>query len=126
MSERFQALLVEHEAAFTVAVKQVSMEDLPPGDVLIRVSYSSVNYKDGLAGTPDGKVVKSYPFIPGIDLAGHVVSSADERFHEGQPVLATGYGIGVSHYGGFSEYARIPAEWAVPLPEGLSLREAMI
>ena len=85
-----------------------------------------MNYKDGLASTPDGKIVRSYPFIPGIDLAGVVVRSNDARFKEGDEVLATSYEIGVSHFGGYSEYARIPADWVVPLPEGLSLKEAMI
>lgn len=126
MSASFQALVVDHSDTFTVAVKTVSQDQLPAGEVLIQVAYSSVNYKDGLAGIPEGKIVKSYPFIPGIDLSGHVVSSSDSRFQEGQPVLATGYGVGVSHFGGYSEYARIPAEWVVPLPAGLSLKEAMI
>src|SRR5690606_22844049 len=96
------------------------------GEVLIKVVYSSVNYKDGLASIPEGKIVRSYPFIPGIDLSGYVVSSTDPRFQVNQPVLVTGYEVGVSHFGGFSEYARIPAAWVVPLPVGLTLREAMI
>lgn len=125
-SQSFKALLATNEAGFSVGVKTVSAADLPEGDVLIKVAYSSVNYKDGLAGIPNGNIVKSYPFIPGIDLSGRVVSSRDERFKEGQQVLVTGYGLGVSHFGGFSEYARVPADWVVPLPEGLSLREAMI
>ena len=79
-----------------------------------------------MASTPDGKIVRSYPFIPGIDLAGVVVRSNDSRFKEGDEVIATSYEIGVSHFGGYSEYARIPADWVVPLPEGLSLKEAMI
>ncbi|WP_410511726.1 acryloyl-CoA reductase [Paenibacillus sp. BR2-3] len=127
MSESFQALVVDKtESAFSVTVKPITLEDLPAGEVVIRVSYSSVNYKDGLASIPNGNILRSYPFIPGIDLSGHVVSSTDDRFHEGQPVFASGYGIGVSHFGGYSEYARIPADWVMPLPEGLTLREAMI
>lgn len=126
MSASFQALVVDNADTFTVTVKNFSLDQLPAGEVLIKVAYSSVNYKDGLASITDGKIVKSYPFIPGIDLSGYVVSSADGRFQEGQPVLATSYGIGVSHFGGYSEYARIPAEWVVPLPAGLSLKEAMI
>lgn len=127
MPELFQALVVEKsETSFSVTVKPVTLEDLPAGEVIIRVSYSSVNYKDGLASIPNGNIIRSYPFIPGIDLSGHVVSSTDDRFQEGQPVFASGYGIGVSHFGGYSEYARIPAEWVMPLPEGLTLREAMI
>ncbi|WP_375102639.1 acryloyl-CoA reductase [Paenibacillus sp. RS8] len=127
MTESFQALVVDKtESSFSVAVKPVTLEELPAGEVVIKVAYSSVNYKDGLASIPNGKILRSYPFIPGIDLSGIVVSSTDERFHEGQQVIATGYGIGVSHFGGYSEYACIPAAWITPLPEGLTLREAMI
>jgi len=127
MPETFQALLVEKtDSSFSVSVKPVTLEDLPAGEVVIKVAYSSVNYKDGLASIPDGKILRTYPFIPGIDIAGHVVSSTDERFHEGQQVIACGNDIGVSHFGGYSEFARIPADWVLPLPEGLSLREAMI
>lgn len=126
MTNLFQALVVDKTDTFSVEVKPLSLEDLPAGEVLIKVAYSSVNYKDGLAGIPDGNIVRNYPFIPGIDLSGTVVSSTDSRFQEGQPVIATSYGIGVSHFGGFSEYARIPADWVIPLPEGLTLREAMI
>ncbi|ANS76462.1 quinone oxidoreductase [Paenibacillus yonginensis] len=126
MSETFKALLVENEETFKVGIQTVSLADLPEGDVLIKVVYSSVNYKDGLASIPNGNILKTYPFIPGIDLSGYVVSSSNERFKPGQPVIATSYGIGVSHFGGFSQFARIPAEWIVPLPEGLDLKEAMI
>lgn len=126
MSNTFQALVVDKTDPFSVEVKPVALEQLPAGEVLIKVAYSSVNYKDGLASIPNGNIIRNYPFIPGIDLSGVVVSSADSRFGAGQSVIATSYGIGVSHFGGFSEYARIPAEWVLPLPEGLSLREAMI
>ncbi|RAU99524.1 acryloyl-CoA reductase [Paenibacillus sp. YN15] len=126
MTAEFQALEVNKGEAFTIGIRSLTLDDLPQGEVLIKVAYSSVNYKDGLASIPDGNIVRNYPFIPGIDLSGYVVSSTDARFQEGQKVLATGYGIGVSHFGGYSEYARLPAEWVVPLPEGLSLREAMI
>lgn len=126
MTETFQALVVEKSEGFKVGVQTKTLEELPEGEVLIRVAYSSVNYKDGLASIPDGNIVRSYPFIPGIDLSGYVVSSTDGRFREGQEVLAAGYGIGVSHYGGFSQYARLPADWVMPLPDGLTLREAMI
>ncbi|MEH7083946.1 acryloyl-CoA reductase [Neobacillus drentensis] len=127
MNESFKALVVDKtEGDFTVNVKEIPLQDLPPGDVLIKVSYSSVNYKDGLASTPDGKIVRSYPFIPGIDLSGVVARSNDSRFKAGDEVIATSYEIGVSHYGGYSEYAQIPANWVVPLPEGLSLKEAMV
>ncbi|PLR96915.1 NADPH:quinone oxidoreductase family protein [Bacillus sp. T33-2] len=127
MDKPFKAFLVDKsEDNFTAGIKTVVLEDLPAGDVVIKVAYSSVNYKDGLASIPNGKIVRNYPFIPGIDLAGTVVSSADSRFKEGDEVIATSYEIGVSHFGGFSEFARIPAEWIVPLPDGLTLKEAMI
>ncbi|WNS45909.1 acryloyl-CoA reductase [Paenibacillus sp. MMS20-IR301] len=126
MAQTFQALVVDNTEAFSVKVAPVTLDELPAGEVLIKVAYSSVNYKDGLASIPNGNIVRNYPFIPGIDLSGTVVSSADSRFQEGQPVIATSYGIGVSHFGGYSEYARIPADWVLPLPEGLTLREAMI
>jgi acrylyl-CoA reductase (NADPH) len=127
MTEPFKAFIVDKtEDTFTAELKQISLHDLPEADVLIKVAYSSINYKDGLASTPDGKIVRSYPFIPGIDLAGVVVSSQDPRFHEGDDVIATSYEIGVSHYGGYSEYVRIPGDWIVPLPENLSLKEAMV
>jgi putative YhdH/YhfP family quinone oxidoreductase len=89
------------------------------------VAYSSVNYKDGLACIPNGNIVRSYPFVPGIDLSGTVEESNDSRFKAGNEVIVTSYNLGVSHYGGFSEYARVPASWVVSLPTGLSLKEAM-
>jgi acrylyl-CoA reductase (NADPH) len=125
--DNFKAFMVNKtEDDFSALVKTIELEDLPAGEVIIKVAYSSVNYKDGLASIPNGKIVRSYPFIPGIDLAGTVVRSDDSRFKEGDEVIATSYEIGVSHYGGFSEYARIPGDWIVPLPEGLNLREAMV
>jgi len=124
--ENFKALVVDHNEEFTVEVKNLSLKDLPDGEVLIKVAYSSINYKDSLAAIPNGNIVKNYPFVPGIDLAGIVISSKDPRFKEGDEVIATSYEIGVSHFGGFSEYARIPAEWIVPLPKGLTLKEAMV
>lgn len=125
--DNFKAFMVNKtEDDFSAVVKTIELEDLPAGEVTIKVAYSSVNYKDGLASIPNGKIVRSYPFVPGIDLAGTVVRSDDSRFKEGDEVIATSYEIGVSHYGGFSEYARIPGDWIVPLPEGLNLREAMV
>jgi acrylyl-CoA reductase (NADPH) len=122
----FRALVVNKtEEKFTLGIESLTFQDLQPGEVTIRVAYSSVNYKDGLASIPNGRIVKAYPFVPGIDLSGTVVSSQTPRFREGDQVLATSYGLGVSHYGGFSEYARVPAEWIVRLPQGLSMREAM-
>ncbi|MHA6260235.1 NADPH:quinone oxidoreductase family protein [Sporosarcina sp. CAU 1771] len=123
----FQSLVIDKkEDVFSIDIKQLLLEDLPAGDVLINVKYSSVNYKDGLASIPDGKIVQSYPFVPGIDLAGVVVASKDEKFREGDQVIVTSYELGVSHFGGYSEYARVPSEWVIPLPEGLSLKESMV
>ncbi|WP_338450313.1 acryloyl-CoA reductase [Niallia oryzisoli] len=127
MAETFKALIVDKkEEDFRVSIEELTLQDLPEADVLIKVAYSSINYKDGLASTPDGKIVRSYPFVPGIDLAGTVVSSSDPRFKEGDEVIATSYEIGVSHFGGYSEYARIPGDWIVPLPDGLTMKEAMV
>src|SRR5205823_10745747 len=103
----------------------ITEADLSPGEVLVKVAYSSVNYKDGLASIPEGKIVRSYPFVPGVDLAGVVVESSDSRFKPGDEVIATSYELGVSHYGGFSEYARVKAACVVPLPSGLTLKEAL-
>lgn len=126
MSKTFSALVVDEiGSGVSVSVKQLNEHDLPEGDVLIEVKYSSVNYKDGLASIRDGKIVSTYPFVPGIDLAGIVVSSNSNRFQKGDEVIVTGYELGVSHYGGFSEYARIPADWIVPKPDNLTLKEAM-
>lgn len=122
----FKAFVVDkREEGFTAGFKDLTVADLPPGEVLIKVAYSSVNYKDGLASIPEGKIVRSYPFVPGIDLSGTVVESSDARFKEGDEVIVTSYELGVSHYGGFSEYARARGDWVVPLPAGMTLKEAM-
>lgn len=127
MAESFRAFVVNKtDDAFEAEVKELSRDDLPAGEVLIKVVYSGINYKDGLASIPNGQVVRKYPFIPGVDLAGHVIASSDRRFRENDEVIVTSYNLGVSHFGGFSEYARVPAAWVVPVPRGLSLREAMI
>jgi putative YhdH/YhfP family quinone oxidoreductase len=102
-----------------------SIGDLPGGDVLVRVGWSSLNYKDGLAATGHPGVAKSLPHVPGIDAAGVVVESSNEGFRPGDEVIVTGYELGAGIWGGWSELIRVPAEWVVPLPEGLSLREAM-
>ena len=106
-------------------VREFAADDLPPGDVDIRVSWSGVNYKDGLATRVDGKVARISPLIPGIDLAGEVVASRDLAFAVGDAVLAHGYDLGVSRHGGYAEYQRVPAGWVVPLAPGLSPRDAM-
>ncbi len=104
--------------------------DMPPaelsaGEVLVQVQYSSINYKDALAATGTGKVVRRFPLNGGIDLAGRVLASSDARFREGDAVIATGYDLGVSHDGGYAQRARVPADWIVPLPTGLSAFDAM-
>lgn len=108
------------------SVAEVTLDDLMPGEVVFKNSYSSVNYKDALAATGvGGKVIRKYPLVGGIDAAGVVVSSSDARFKAGDEVICTSYDIGVAHDGGFAEYCRVPADWVVPLPSGLSLLEAM-
>ena len=106
-------------------VREFREADLPAGEVEVRVGWSSVNYKDGLATRADGKVARISPLIPGIDLAGEVVASSDPAIEVGAAVLAHGYELGVSRHGGYSEYQRVPAGWVVPLPPGLSARDAM-
>ena len=106
-------------------VREFAEADLPAGEVEIRVAWSSVNYKDGLATRVDGKVARISPLIPGIDLAGEVVASRDASITPGSTVLAHGYDLGVSRHGGYTEYQRVPAGWVVPLVPGLSAREAM-
>ncbi|MGG3788899.1 alcohol dehydrogenase catalytic domain-containing protein, partial [Paenibacillus larvae] len=125
--EFFHALVAYKEGEnVKLSLKKLGQEDLPEGEILIRVDYSSVNYKDGLASSANGRVVSRYPIVPGIDLAGTVLSSKDSRFHPGDEVIATSYDIGTGRYGGYSEIACIPADYVVPLPKGLTMREAMI
>ena len=127
MAETFHAFVVNKTGEeFSAGFKELTREELPAGEVLIRVAYSSVNYKDGLASIAEGKVVRTYPLVPGIDMAGRVAESSDPRFKEGDAVIATSYELGMSHSGGYSEYARVQADWVVPLPGGLSLKDAMI
>lgn len=105
-------------------VVETTLDELTPGDVVIRAAYSSVNYKDALAATTP-RIIRTFPRIGGIDAAGTVVSSADSRFKEGDQVIATSYEIGVGNDGGYSEYVRVPGDWVVPLPAGLTLFESM-
>jgi putative YhdH/YhfP family quinone oxidoreductase len=106
-------------------LRSLGDEDLPPGDVTIAVEWSSVNYKDALAVSPTGKVARISPLVPGVDLAGRVVASDAGDVAVGDAVLAHGHALGVSHHGGFAERARVPAEWVVPLPDGMGARDAM-
>jgi putative YhdH/YhfP family quinone oxidoreductase len=103
----------------------LKLEDLDAGDVVIKVACSSVNFKDALAATGAGKIIRRFPCVGGIDLSGTVVESGHARFKKGDAVIATSYDIGVAHDGGYAEYARIPADWVVPMPKGLDAFEAM-
>lgn len=124
--ETFQAFVIRNdEQGHHSGVESFTLDQLQDGDVTVRVEYSGVNYKDGLASLPDTKVVSQYPMIPGIDLAGEVVASEHPMFRPGDQVLCTGYGLGTAHFGGFSQYARLSGDWLVHLPEGLSMKEAM-
>jgi acrylyl-CoA reductase (NADPH) len=128
--ESFRAYVArktEREGAPTMdrGVRTFAAADLPAGEVSIRVGWSSVNYKDGLAARIDGRVARIDPIIPGIDLAGEVVASDDPSLPPGTGVLAHGYDLGVARHGGFSEYQRVPADWVVPLAPGLTPRDAM-
>ncbi|MBL1226388.1 YhdH/YhfP family quinone oxidoreductase [Enterococcus sp. BWR-S5] len=125
--EKFSALLIqETNGEIAYDIQKITLDDLSEGDVLIKTEYSSINFKDSLAVMKNGGVIRSYPMIPGIDVSGTVVSSKEEHLTVGEKVLVTGYGLGVSHTGGFSEYVRVPAEWVVPLPKQLSEKSAMI
>jgi len=106
-------------------IVELSLDDLDPGEVVIRTHYSGINYKDALAATGTGKVIRRFPCVGGVDVSGVVESSQDARFRVGDQVLVTGYDMGVAHDGGFAEFTRVPADWVVPLPAGLSLFEAM-
>ena len=108
-----------------VVVGRLSPDDLGEGDVTVAVTWSSVNYKDGLATLPDNKVARIDPLVPGVDLSGVVIDSDVAEFAVGDEVIVHGHDLGVSHHGGFAQYARVPAAWVVPLPEGMSLRDAM-
>lgn len=125
-ADTFRAFVAaKTDDGFERGVTELSDADLPHDGVLIDVEWSSVNYKDGLASTPEGKVARISPLIPGIDLAGTVVRD-HEGFSAGTAVLAHGYDIGVARHGGFAGRARVPADWVVPLPTGLDAREAMV
>jgi acrylyl-CoA reductase (NADPH) len=117
--------LREQERKVVAAFEQASIDELDPGEVVVRVAYSGVNYKDALAATGAGRIIRRFPCVGGIDLAGTVIESSDARFTKGDAVLATSYDIGVGHDGGYAEYARVKGDWVVPIPKGMSLFEAM-
>ena len=122
----FKALLIEeHDGKVSHGFVDMDESALDAGDVTIRVAYSSINYKDALAATGAGKIIRRFPCIGGIDLCGVVEKSGDPRFKAGDRVIATSFDIGVAHHGGYAELARVPADWVVALPPGLSLFDAM-
>ncbi len=127
MSDKFLCLMVRREAGgeISAGVETLAIADLPPGEVLIEVVCSSLNYKDALACQAHPGVVRKVPHVPGIDCAGRVVESTSPDFEPGDPVLVTGYELGTTHWGGYAEFVRVPAEWAVALPTGFSLEAAM-
>ena len=126
MVERFKAYRVfEEDGKIRGRLVETGMDEIGGGEVLARVAYSGVNYKDALAATGAGKIMRRFPLVGGIDFSGTVVSSSDARLADGDAVLVTGHGLGESHDGGFAEYVRVPADWVVPLPDGLGLRDAM-
>jgi NADPH2:quinone reductase len=117
--------IYEQDGEVQGRLETTEIDALSPGDVVIRAVWSDVNYKDALAGSGKGKILKRFPLIGGIDVAGQVYSSVDPRFKEGDPVLVVGCGLSENHDGGYSEYVRVPGDWVVPLPRGLSLRDSM-
>ncbi|HWL07131.1 MAG TPA: oxidoreductase [Planctomicrobium sp.] len=128
MSPEFSCYLVQTDSQGSVVagIERRPRTELPPGDVLVRVRYSSLNYKDAMAATGNRAIAKSFPHVPGIDAAGIVQESTDPRFSPGMPVIVTGHELGVERWGGWSDFIRVPADWIVPLPQGLTLEESMI
>ena len=123
----FRAFRIRNDAdGYRSGIESMSLGDLNPGEVVVKTAYSSVNYKDALAGTGQGKILRRFPLVGGIDVAGHVVASTSPGFKEGDAVLVTGSGLSETRDGGYAEYARLDAQWVVALPAGLSLRESMI
>lgn len=126
MADRFPALvLTEQDGRTASAIQEMTTAELPDGDVLVDVAYSTLNYKDALAITGKGKIVRSFPFVPGIDFSGRVIESSHPDFTAGQEVLLTGWGVGERHFGGMAGQARVKGDWLVPLPDGLDARTAM-
>ncbi len=124
---KYSAFVVEEiDAEFVQSIQTLDTDSLPEGEVLVRVEYSSLNYKDALSATGNKGITKKYPHTPGIDAAGVVVSSTSELFSEGDKVIVSGNDLGMNTPGGFGQYIRVPAAWVVALPEGLTLKEAMI
>lgn len=115
----FRAFRIHNDAqGYRAGLESLNLDQLSPGEIVIKVAHSSVNYKDALAGTGKGKILRQYPMNGGIDVAGYVVASTDARLREGDAVLCTGSGLSETRDGGYAEYARLPAQWAIPLPSG--------
>ncbi|MGJ3240866.1 MAG: MDR family oxidoreductase [Anaerolineae bacterium] len=127
MSDTFRGLMLtqDDQRQTHANFEQITTDELPDGEVLVKVQYSSLNYKDGLAITGSSPVVRSFPMVPGIDFVGTVASSQDTRYAVGDTVILTGWGVGETHWGGYAEYARVPADYLVHLPAGLSTQDAM-
>ena len=126
MSAAFRAFRIRNDSAgYRASLDSMQTDELSPGEVLIKVAYSSVNYKDALAGTGKGKILRQFPLNGGIDVAGYVAASTDPKFREGDQVLCTGCGLSETRDGGYAEYARLESKWTIPLPAGLTLRESM-
>ena len=123
----FQAFRIHNDdQGYRAGIESMGVDQLSAGEVVIRAAHSSVNYKDALAGTGKGRILRRFPLVGGIDVSGHVAASTDPRFREGDAVLVTGRGLGETRDGGYAEYVRVEADMVVPLPDGLDLREAMI
>ncbi|KHS71560.1 quinone oxidoreductase [Pectobacterium brasiliense] len=122
-----QALVLEQSDGLTHAqIREIDAEQLPTGDVTVDINWSGINYKDALAITGKGKIIRNFPMVPGIDFAGTVRHSDSDRFSVGQPVILTGWGVGENHWGGLAQQARVKSDWLVPLPASLNARKAMI
>jgi acrylyl-CoA reductase (NADPH) len=123
----FNAFRIQNnDAGYQGSIERITLNDLSPGEITIKTAYSSVNYKDALAGTGQGKILRQFPLVGGIDVAGTVIESKDANFKEGDEVLCTGCGLSETRDGGYSEFARLEAKWAVKLPKGLALKDSMV
>ena len=126
MGDAFRALVLDqNDKKVTAEFRNLTTDDLPDGDVLVRVKWSTLNYKDGMILNGLGRLVRTYPHVPGVDFSGEVVSSSDARYKPGDEVVLTGWRVGEAHWGGYGQMARVKAEWLVPLPEGLDAAQAM-
>lgn len=124
--KQFRALVLTQDGKKTLsAIQDLTVQDLPAGDVLVAIEYSSLNYKDGLAITGKGKIVRQFPMVPGVDLAGTVVESTTTAYQPGDKVVLTGWGVGERHWGGHTQQQRVQSDWLVPLPQGLTTQQAM-